>query len=153
VSEKNASETSDATEQEYTRTGHIIVTVTSRKTGGRKATFEREVGRTLGEMAELYGEEVVHAMAVSEFVVRVQGACRTTLDIQEEVEGETLPKYTVEQGIAAALSYLPGKTRRRVDAGVTKEKAFQMFAKKLDAGEITLEQLMDEIRRRQEATQ
>jgi hypothetical protein len=141
-----ADETTDAAEQNYTETGAITVKVTSKKTGGRKAQFDREVGRNLDEMVQLFGSEVVHAMAVSEFVVRVQGAARTTLDVCDE---QGLPKNSIEAAVNAALSYVPGKSRKRSDAGVSKEKAFNLLAKKLDSGEMTLDELMAEIKRRQ----
>ena len=132
-------------EQDFTSTGVIKISLTSKKTG-RKASFEREVGRNLDEMSALYGSEVVHAMAVSELTVRLQGACRTILDVTDE---RGLPKNSIEDGINAAISYIPGKHRRRADAGVSKEKAFTLLAKQIESGEMTLDQLMAEIQKRQ----
>jgi hypothetical protein len=142
-----ADETTDAAEQNYAETGVITVKCRSGEKYGRRAVqFDREVGKNLDEMVALFGAEVVHGMAVSEFTVRVQGAARTVLSVCDEAG---LPKNSIDDAVNAGLTYTPGKSRKRSDAGVSKEKAFNLLAKKLDSGEMTLDELMAEIKRRQ----
>ncbi len=144
------SEDTQTQDQDDTQNGVITIKVSSKKTN-RSVTFQRNVGTSLDELVALYGADPVRDMAISEFKVRCQGAARTMMDVVETIEGEDIPKYTTDQAIEAAVSYVPGQSRRRVDAGVSKEKAFNLMAKQLESGEMTLEQLMAEIQRRQSA--
>jgi hypothetical protein len=125
------------------------IKVKSLKTN-REVEFEVNFGDTLAESIEAFGEEAVHDIFLSQAVIRAQAAARTVLDERKDNEAplseENPPVNSPEDAIAAGQGYKPGEKKTRIP-GVSREKAFDLLAKQLAAGNLTIEELVARVQR------
>lgn len=121
--------------EETNEPGVVTINVQSKKTD-RSITFTRNFGQDLEEASSLFGAEVVHSVFTAQAIIRAQGAARTVLD-----NGDNGP----EQAISSGEAYTPGVVRR---TGKAKKDPFDALAERVKSGDLTQEELMEELQKR-----
>ena len=115
--------------------GKFDINVTSPKTS-RSCDFSRNLGASLAEAVELFGEPAVlsgfHGLAV----IRIQGAARAILNSDDK---------TVEDAVAAGEGYIPGVQRRGSGGGKKKKDPIAELAAAVEAGEATVEDVIAQL--------
>lgn len=127
---------SENNEVAISETGVVEITVKSPKTD-RSVTYEKNFGKDLEESVALFGADVVHSIFVAQAVIRSQAAARNVLDDGEK--GGT-------EAITAGQSYTPGAVRKSGGSG--KSDPIAKLAAKIQAGELTKEQLLEMLAKR-----
>jgi len=131
------------------KTGEVAITTKS-PASQRQVTIKRNLGATLAESVELFGEEVVHSHALNQIEIRIQGAVRNVLDsghkVKKDKDGnETKPGEVFDEAAAeqAGLEYTPGVQKRTA----TKKDPIAALKAKVESGEMTREQVIEALKR------
>ena len=131
------------------KTGEVDI-ITKSPASQRAVTIKRNLGATLAESVELFGEEVVHSHALAQIEIRIQGAVRNVLDsghkVKKDKDGnETKPgdQFSEEDAAKAGEEYTPGVQKR---SGAPKKDPIQALKAKVASGEMTKEQVIAALR-------
>ena len=139
-------ETNDGSDEGVTGAADVaaepgVVEITATSPGKKhnredhEVTFKRSFGVDLDESVKMFGAAVVHSIFVAQAVIRAQARARLVLE----------KGGMHADAIKAGESYTPGIVTRT--AGV-KKNPLDVLADKIAKGELTQEQLLEELRSR-----
>jgi hypothetical protein len=115
------------------------ISASSGKTN-RECSFQNDFGADLDDATTKFGKDVIYSIWLSECVTRAQNQARSALD---------KPELSIEEAITRGTTWRPGVVRiRAARAKVVQEDPKEALARMLASGEMSMEDLVKELRTR-----